>query len=106
MDDNVDLHLNKLYGVLQGLKKNIVEDDKEKKSSDEIIEITPSGLLVILGLLLGVLTPESVIVDRNQCVQIVLMGSLKKKTDIGEMLKNANVISFDDMMKFLIKNAE
>lgn len=45
--------------------------------------LTPSQTLVIAGILGGVLDVDSVLVDRAQEVQIVLIGSLKQKNAVG-----------------------
>lgn len=57
------------------------ENDEEKGSSggDEKKKgvLTPSQIMVILAVLSGALEPISIIVDRNQNVQVVLSGTLR-----------------------------
>ena len=41
--------------------------------------VTPQQLLVAVGLLAGVLDVDSILIDRDQHVEIVLIGTLKLK---------------------------
>jgi hypothetical protein len=59
--------------------------------------------MVILGLLGGVLKVESVLIDRNQVVDIVLTGSLKRKTEMDKILDQIGSKSFDEVMKALFE---
>jgi hypothetical protein len=61
-----------------------------------------SGILVIAGLLGGVLQVDSILVDREQTVQIVLSGSLKRKSEIDKMLDGMGSMSFDEAMRAII----
>lgn len=63
--------------------------------------INPSQLLVISALLAGVIEVTSVLVDRNQTVEIVLTGSLRKKTDLEKLLDQIGSKSFDEVVKAL-----
>ncbi|ATW25579.1 hypothetical protein [Candidatus Formimonas warabiya] len=45
---------------------------------------SPSGILVVAGILGGVLEVSSILVDTEQLVQIVLVGSLKSRTTQAE----------------------
>lgn len=66
------------------------------------ISITPSQALVIGGILGGVLDVDSVLVDRDQIVQIVLSGSLKQKTELEKMLDQIGTMSFDEVVKAML----
>lgn len=59
----------------------------------------PSSLLVSLGLLSGVLEVISVLVDRDQSVQFILQGSLKRKTGLDRAMDDIGGHSFDEVMK-------
>lgn len=68
--------------------------------------LTPSSALVIGGLLTGVLEVDSVLVDKNQTVQIVLSGSLKQKTQLEKMLDQIGSMPFDDVVKAMLGRLE
>ncbi|MDN5323099.1 MAG: hypothetical protein PWQ67_1553 [Clostridia bacterium] len=72
------------------------------KKKDKI-PVIPPELMVILGLLGGVLKVESVLIDRNQVVDIVLTGSLKRKTEMDKILDQIGSKSFDEVMKALFE---
>jgi hypothetical protein len=65
--------------------------------------ITPSQAIVIGGILGGVLNIESVLVDKNQTVEIVLSGSLKKKTVLEKMLDQVGSMPFDEVIKTMLE---
>lgn len=68
--------------------------------------LTPSTALVTAGLLTGALIVDSVLVDRNQTIQIVLEGSLKiekkEKTKMDMILEEVGSMPFDQVMKALL----
>lgn len=64
--------------------------------------ISPSSLLVALGLLSGVLEVISVLMDRDQVVQFVLEGSLKRKTGLDRAMDDIGGYSFEEVMKALL----
>lgn len=64
--------------------------------------VTPSQLLVIGGILGGALEVSSVLVDKNQTVEIVLTGSLRKKTGLEKMLDQIGSMPFDEVVKAML----
>lgn len=64
--------------------------------------ITPQKALVILGLLAGVLEVQSVLIDRDQIVDILLEGSLKRKTRLDKMLDEIGDMPFDEVLEAII----
>lgn len=67
------------------------------------ITLTATQLIVIAGILGGVLAVDSVLVDRDQIVQIVLEGSLKRKTELDKMLDKMGSMPFDDVLKAMLE---
>ncbi|MCX7921712.1 MAG: hypothetical protein N3B21_06825 [Clostridia bacterium] len=75
------------------------------KNKCKKLEITPSQALVIAGILGGVLEVDSVLVDKDQTVQIILEGSLKvppPKTPLEEMLDEIGSKPFDEVVKAML----
>lgn len=64
--------------------------------------LSPSSLLVALGLLSGVLEVISVLIGRDQIVQFVLEGSLKRKTELDRAMDDIGGHSFEEVMKALL----
>lgn len=68
--------------------------------------LTPSQALVIGGILGGVLSVESVLVDKSQTVEIVLSGSLKQKTKLEKMLDQIGSMPFDEVVKAMLERLD
>lgn len=84
-------------GVSPGGKKEDDCNGKGKKDRPTVI-ITPQKLAVIAGLLTNVLEVRSVLVDRSQILEIVLDGTLKRKTPIDKIFDQVGPLSFDLVM--------
>ncbi|ABO51019.1 hypothetical protein Dred_2509 [Desulforamulus reducens MI-1] len=78
-------------------KKN--KNNKCNKIENCLPTLTPSQMLVILGLLGGVFEVDSVLVDKDQVIQVVLSGSLKRKTELEKIMEQVGTMPFDDVMK-------
>jgi hypothetical protein len=87
-------------------KSNTAKSNKNncpgKKGNTKIPPLTPQKVLVILGLLTGALEVKSVTVDKDQIVDILLEGTLKRKTKLDKMLDEIGSMSFDDVLKAII----
>lgn len=53
-------------------------------------------------MLAGVLEVTSVLVGRNQTIEIVLTGSLRKKTDLEKLLDQIGSKTLDDVVKAIL----
>lgn len=65
-------------------------------------KLTPQKVLVILGLIAGSLEVNSILIDREQAVQIILIGSLKRKTRLDRMLDEIGGMPFDDVLRAVL----
>lgn len=65
--------------------------------------ISPEQALVIASLLGNALRVESVLVDRNQAVEIVLTGTLKRKTQMDKLMDQIGSMPFDDVVKAFLQ---
>jgi hypothetical protein len=70
----------------------------------EGISILPSELLVIAGLICDVLQVNSVLVNRNQEVQIILTGTLKTSTQLDKVMKQLGHMPFEQVMRCIMDN--
>ena len=66
------------------------------------VEITPSQALVIAGILGGTLDVVSVVMNKDQTVEIVLAGSLKRKSDLEKMFDKVGQMPFDEVLKAMM----
>ncbi len=64
--------------------------------------INPSQVLIISAMLAGVLEVTSVLIDRNQTIEIVLTGSLRKKTDLEKLLDQIGSKTLDEVVKAML----
>ena len=65
-------------------------------------KITPSQALVITGILGGALEVDSILVNKEQEVQILLIGSLKQKTPLEKVMDQIGSMPFDEVMKAML----
>ena len=79
------------------------DNNNEKKKNNNKLSLTPSQILVISGLLGGVLHVDSVLVDRDQHIQIILEGSLKRKTELEKMMDQIGKMPFDEVLKAMLE---
>lgn len=90
-----------IHRILAANKDTAGSSNKQKK-----LNITPhpspQKLLVILGLLAGTLEVQSIQINRNQTVDILLGGSLKRKTKLDSCLDEIGAMPFDDVLKAIM----
>lgn len=82
-------------------EKNGGSDNKGDSSFN--LSLTPSQILVIAGILAGVLQVNSVLVDKEQAIEILLVGSLRRKTELDKMMDKVGDKSFDEVMAALLR---
>ncbi len=98
--NNINSLLNDILACASN--KNANGNNCSEKEKDNGVTYAPTQTLVIVGLITGVLEVQSILVDRDQAVQIILAGSLKRKTELDVMLDNIGSKSFDEVMKAII----
>ncbi|BFH33727.1 hypothetical protein J6TS7_43500 [Paenibacillus dendritiformis] len=82
-------------GTGGGNKKN-----GKKKSSPS--KLTPQQIAVVVGLLANALEVTSVLIDKNQRIEIVLEGSIRKKTRADRIAEELNNISVGDLLEAIL----
>lgn len=75
---------------------------KNGGSGEQNAGITPSQAIVIAALLAGVLEVSSVLIDREQTVEILLTGTLKKKSELEILLDQIGSKPFDEVIKAML----
>ncbi len=83
------------------------ENNKNKKCK---LDLTRSQILVITALLAGTLDVESILIDKNQEIQILLTGSLRinnnkdpNEEQLDKIMALIGQMPFDDVIKSLIR---
>ena len=87
----------------QGNQNNQSKQSNQCNQSDQSkISINPSQALVIAGILGGVLDVNSILVDKDQRIEILLVGSLKQKTQLEKIMDQIGKMPFDDVLNALL----
>lgn len=61
-------------------------------------KLSPQQLAVVVGLLTNSLDVISLLIDKNQRIQIVLEGSIRKKTKADRVAEELNDISVSELI--------
>lgn len=72
----------------------------------DIMNLTPPKLLIIAGLLAGVFEVDSVLADRDQNVEVVLVGALKRPTQLDQVMEQIGKMPFDQVMRSIMESSE
>src|SRR5687768_2549724 len=60
--------------------------------------LTPQQIAVITAILANALSVESILVDKDKTVQIILEGSLRRKTKMDKLLAEMSELSIGDLL--------
>lgn len=74
-----------------------------KKTTSKQPKLSPQQVAVVIGLLTDALDVLSVLVDRDQNIQIVLQGSLRKKTKVDQLVDDLGDVSVSDLIEAFIR---
>jgi hypothetical protein len=69
-------------------------------------KISPSQLLIIAGLLSGVLDIDSVVFNRDQTVNIVVAGSLKRQTQLDKIMEQIVKLPFEEVVRAILDSTQ
>lgn len=75
-------------------------DPFHQKELDNIFKqfnLSPQQIAVITALLLNTLQVQSVLVDKEQTVEVLLVGSLRRKTKIDRLLDEMSDVPVGDL---------
>lgn len=89
--------INKIFSA-----KGNTGDVSNQGSQNAIPNFSPQKVLVILGMLAGTLEVKSILIDRDQAVNILLEGSLKRKTKLDNCLDEIGAMPFDDVLRAIM----
>jgi hypothetical protein len=66
-------------------------------------KLTPQQLAVIVGLLTNVLEVNSVLIDKDQKIEILLEGSIRKKTKVDRLAEELVEINVGDLIEAFMR---
>ncbi|MGG1876636.1 hypothetical protein ABDI30_03455 [Paenibacillus cisolokensis] len=75
----------------------------KSKKRTSLPNLSPQEIAVIVGILTNALEVESVLVDRDQKVSIVLAGSLRRRTEADRLDEEIGNVSVGDLINALIR---
>ncbi len=104
-NDPMEILLNQVMEQLGVKEKYDSLNESSKKKNGCNTNLSTSQLLVIVALLAGVLEVESITIDKNQVVDIILSGSLKRpkaKTQFEQIMDQVGSLPFDQVMKNIL----
>ncbi len=87
--------------LTKGLQAN--QADSNNQDSQRLLpKLSVQKTLVILGLIGGVFEVKSILFDRDQLVNILLEGSLKRRTKLDNCLDEIGAMPFDEVLRAIL----
>lgn len=68
--------------------------------------LKPAEILVLAGLLSGALEVSSISVGRDQVVDVSLVGSLRRPTEMEKIMNQIGKCSFEEVIQAILKNVK
>lgn len=66
-------------------------------------KLTPQQIIVIAGLLTNSLSVDSVLIDKNQEIEVVLVGSLRRKTRLDRLMDEVSQMNVGELIESLTR---
>ena len=85
----------------KGRQKKCNDKNKNNKKKSSTPKLTVDQIAVIAALLTNSLKVQSILVDRDQAVEVLLIGSLRKKTQMDQLLEQISDLSIGDFLDSL-----
>lgn len=105
--DDINKLINEIIAGLTNSNNNSNSNTQNQSTGKSGTQgLTPSQLLILGGILANVLTVQSVLIANDQHIEIVLVGSLKRKTELDRMLDKIGSMSFDDVLNAVLNRAQ
>ncbi|USB33075.1 hypothetical protein [Paenibacillus sp. YPG26] len=82
-----------------GTKNGNGNGSNGKKKSTPPAKLSPGQIAVVVGLLTNVLKVNSILLDKDQNIEIVLTGSIRRKTKADRIAEELGDMSVADLME-------
>ncbi|MEI7028095.1 hypothetical protein [Paenibacillus sp. y28] len=79
---------------------------KTKQSSSILSRLSAQDVAVIAAILSDSLKVQSVLIDNDQTIQVVLQGSLKRKTATDKLVEQISDLSVGEVLKAILNTAK
>ncbi|WP_433944588.1 hypothetical protein [Paenibacillus sp. SN-8-1] len=86
-----------------GTKSSNGNGSNGKKKNNPSARLSPQQIAVVVGLLTNVLEVNSVLLDKDQRVEILLVGSIRRKTKADRIADELGNVSVGDLLDALIR---
>ncbi|MNH82531.1 hypothetical protein D3C87_817480 [compost metagenome] len=86
-----------------GTKSSNGNGSNGKKKNNPSSRLSPQQIAVVVGLLTNVLEVNSVLLDKDQRVEILLVGSIRRKTKVDRIVDELGNVSVGDLLDALIR---
>lgn len=70
----------------------------KRNSSSKPLKLSPQQIAVVAALLTNSLIVQSILIDKDQTVEIVLQGTLRRKTRMDDLLEELQDMSVGDIL--------
>lgn len=104
---------DQLNSISKIIMEKLTGNDTRNSNSDKTtgvntdksnVTLTAAQALVILGIVTNALDINSILIGREQNIEIVLAGSLKQKTELQKTIEGIGKLPFADVLKAVIGN--
>lgn len=85
-----------------GSNGNMKRKNSGKNKKNSLPKLSPAQIAVIVGILTNSLEVNSVLIDKDQRVEVLLEGSIRKKTKADKMAEELDDISVSDLIEAYI----
>ncbi|BFH71580.1 MAG: hypothetical protein E6230_10620 [Paenibacillus dendritiformis] len=88
------------------MAKNGNNNRNNKKKNNAGPKLSPQQIAVIVGLLTNALQVDSVLIDRNQAIEIVLVGSIRRKTKADYVAEQMGGVSVAELIQAILRQGQ
>ncbi|MBG9794541.1 hypothetical protein ABD76_19245 [Paenibacillus dendritiformis] len=88
------------------MAKNGNNNRNNKRKNNAGPKLSPQQIAVIVGLLTNALQVESVLIDRNQAIEIVLVGSIRRKTKADYVAEQMGGVSVAELIQAILRQGQ
>lgn len=79
-------------------------NEKELNGFLKGFQLSPEQIAIVTAILINALEVQSILLDRNQTLQILLIGNLGKKTGDDEFIQEVGGMTFVDIVNSMVRN--
>ncbi|QDM44864.1 hypothetical protein FLT43_16275 [Paenibacillus thiaminolyticus] len=89
--------------MVTSVAKSGSNNRNNKRKTNAGPKLSPQQIAVIVGLLTNALQVDSVLLDRNQAVEIVLVGSIRRKTKADKVAEQMGGVTVAELLQAILR---